>query len=134
MTDSSRTAFDELMAEVMRDASRFGHREHVKLTWLAIGRFGIARAGELIADGLHRTARYAGAPQKFNATMTRAWVEAIGHHLGDSGHQDFDDFLADNPGLLDKRLLRSHYSSGTLASRAAREGWVPPDLLPFPWP
>ena len=56
--DSER--FGELMAEVMATASRFGHREHVHLTWLAVRRFGTAAAIRLVSDGIQRTARYAG--------------------------------------------------------------------------
>ena len=29
------TAFDALFAEVVGDTGRFGHREHVHVTWLA---------------------------------------------------------------------------------------------------
>ena len=47
------------------------------------------------------------------------------------------DFEAELPrlptGKLYKRLLRDHYSSALLASSAARDGWVTPDLAPFPW-
>jgi len=55
--------FDALMAEVMAGAARFGHREHVHLTWLAVRRFGVPDAIILVSDGIQRTARYAGAPQ-----------------------------------------------------------------------
>ena len=37
------------------------------------------------------------------------------------------------PRALDKRLLRRHYRSSTLAAGPARRGWVEPDLAPFPW-
>ena len=46
---------------------------------------------------------------------------------------DFDEFAARCPDLLDKRLLGRHYSSAALASVAARHGWVEPDLRPFRW-
>ena len=34
-------SFEELMAEVMASAGRFGHREHVHLTWLAVRQSGL---------------------------------------------------------------------------------------------
>jgi hypothetical protein len=75
--------FEELMGEVMSTAERFGHREHVRLTWLAVRRCGTAGAVELISDGIRRTARYAGVPQKYNATVSTAartgWVEPDVH-------------------------------------------------------
>ncbi|TDW14237.1 hypothetical protein [Kribbella kalugense] len=124
--------FDELMGEVMSTASRFGHREHLRLTWLAVQRCGTAGAVDVISDGIQRTARYAGAPQKYNATVSRAWVELTAYHMSEVPGEAFDDLVQRNPGLLDKRLLTRFYSSRTLASAEARIGWVEPDLKLFP--
>ncbi len=125
--------FDELMAEVMANAERFGHREHVHLTWLAVRRYGVPGAIRLVSDGIQRTARYAGAPQKYHATVSRAWVELVGFHLAPGAGDDFDAFADRHPALLGKRLLLRHYTSATLAGPRARTGWVEPDLAPFPW-
>ncbi|BFU44019.1 hypothetical protein [Krasilnikovia sp. MM14-A1004] len=124
--------FDTLMAEVMAHSDRFGHRQHIHLTWLAVRRHGTSAAITLISDGIRRTARYAGAPQKYHATVSRAWVELVGHHAADGDDHDFDDFVDRNPALLDKRLLARHYRSSTLASATAKSGWVEPDLEPLP--
>jgi hypothetical protein len=143
-------SFEELMAEVLASAGRFGHREHVHLTWLAVRRCGLPAAIDLVSDGIQRTARYAGAPQKYHATVSRAWVELVGHHALESGAGDFaalagrhpalesgeDDFAAfadRHPALLDKRLLTRFYRPATLAAPPAKNGWVEPDLAPFPW-
>ena len=64
--------FDALLAEVMADAERFGHRQHVHLTWLAVRHYGVPAAVGLVSDGIRRTARYAGAPQKYHVTVSRA--------------------------------------------------------------
>jgi hypothetical protein len=133
MTDA---AFDELMQEAMAGAGRFGHQQHIHLTWLAVRRYGTAAAVGLVSDGIQRTARYAGAPQKYHATVSRAWVELVGHHATGptaAGASRFGDFLDRNPALLDKRLLTRFYRPATLASEQARAGWVEPDLAPFPW-
>lgn len=124
--------FDELMAQVMSTAERFGHREHLRLTWLAVQRCGAAGAVDVISDGIQRTARYAGAPQKYNATVSRAWVELTAYHMGEVAGESFDDLVRRNPGLLDKRLLTRFYSSRRLASAEARTRWVEPDLKLFP--
>ena len=118
------STFDELMGEVMATADRFGHREHVRLTWLAVRRCGTAGAVELISDGIQRTARYAGVPQKYNATVSRAWVELTAYHMDEEPEATFEELVTHNPGLLDKRLLTHFYQSRTLASPAARTGWV----------
>jgi hypothetical protein len=132
--------FDTLMAGVLASSGgRFGHRQHVELTWLAVRRYGMPAAIRLVSDGIKRTARYAGAPQKYHETISRAWVELVAHHAtGQPARRagteaDFAIFAARNPLLLDKRLLTRFYHPATLASPAARTGWVEPDRGPFPW-
>ncbi|MFI9723052.1 hypothetical protein ACIHFE_25930 [Streptomyces sp. NPDC052396] len=124
------SAFTELMREAMAGEDRFGHRQHVRLTWLAVRRYGTAAAVDLVSEGIRRTAAGAGAPEKFHMTMSRAWVELVGHHAVDD--DDFETFAARHPELLDKELLGRFYRPGTLAADAARAGWVEPDLAPFP--
>jgi hypothetical protein len=131
--EDGANAFDELMAAAMAGVGRFGHRQHVHLTWLAVRRYGTDTAIEMVSDGIQRTARYAGAPQKYNATVSRAWVELVGHHAGCADTTDFASFADRNPELLDKKLLTRFYLPSTLASDLARAGWVEPDLAPFPW-
>jgi hypothetical protein len=121
------------MAQVMATAGRFGHREHLHLTWLAVRRCGTLAAVTLVSDGIQCTARYAGAPQKYHATISRAWVELVGHHAAEPGGDDFAAFTRHHPALLDKQLLTRFYRTVTLTTRQARTGWVEPDLAPFPW-
>jgi hypothetical protein len=125
--------FDELMAEVMQDAERFGHREHVQLTWHAVRRHGVDSAIDIVSEGIRGLAAAAGRPQKYHATVSRAWVELVAHHITELPDAGFDDYLVHNPALLDKRLLTRFYSSRTLAAAPARTGWVQPDLAPFPF-
>lgn len=128
----SDTDFRQLMAEVTDGTGRFGHREHVHLTWLAVRHHGVPAAISLVSNGIRQTARYTGAPRKYNATVSRAWVELVAYHVHHDGDADFDTFLARNPGLLDKRLLTRFYHPATLATDRARTGWAPPDRAPFP--
>ena len=130
---ASPAPFQALMDQVTAGAERFGHRQHIHLTWLAVRRYGTAGAVGLVSDGIQRTARYAGVPQKYNATVSRAWVELVGHHAAHHGAATFDAFAERHPVLLDKRLLTGFYRPATLASPRARAAWVEPDLTPFPW-
>lgn len=127
------TSFEEMFAEVTRSSPRFGHRQHVQLTWLAVRNCGRDAAIDLVSQGIRRTARYAGAPQKYHPTISRAWVELIAHHVMHDPTADFDVFAERNAPLFDKRLLSRFYRSTTLAGIPARTGWVEPDLAPFPW-
>jgi hypothetical protein len=127
------TEFHQLLTQVGAPDHRFGHRQHVQLTWLAVRGHGAAEAIDLVSDGIRQTTHYAGKPQKYHATISRAWVELVGHHASASDAADFDTFAEQNAALLDKRLLTRFYRASTLAGTAARTGWVEPDLAPFPW-
>ncbi|MEZ0112564.1 hypothetical protein ABH920_006587 [Catenulispora sp. EB89] len=94
---------------------------------------GVDEAIAVVSDGIQETARYAGVPQKYNATVSRAWVQAVGYHAAEHPADDFGAFIEANDALLDKRLLMRFYSPTVLASAAARSGWVEPDRAPFPW-
>lgn len=128
------TAFDAVLAEALAASpgGRLSHRAHLHLTWLAVSRCGVPDATALIADGLRRTTRYAGAPQKYHATVSRAWVELVGHHAAERPDPSVGAFTGRVPDLLDKRLLTRFYRPATFASASARTGWVEPDLAPFP--
>jgi hypothetical protein len=125
--------FEDLMSEVMATAERFGHRQHVHLTWLAVRQCGVPAAIGVVSDGIQTVARYAGAPQKYHATVSRAWVELVGYHAAERADVDFAAFVDHHTALLDKRLLTRFYRPATLASAPGRTGWVEPDLAPFPW-
>lgn len=111
----------------------FGHREHLNPAWSAVREHGLARAVDVVDDTIKTMTSRAGRPQKYHATVSRAWVEIVAHHLDPARPRDLDQFLRLHPRLLDKRLLAAQYRSSTLASRQARHTWVPPDLAPFPW-
>jgi hypothetical protein len=123
-----------VLAEIVPPGGAFRHRQHIHLAFLAVQRHGAARAPGVVARWIGHIAAYGRAPQKFNATVTRAWTEMVAHHVaaGPPG-TDFDSFAGRNSALLDKRLLARHYSARVLASPAARTGWVDPDRTPFPW-
>ncbi|MFJ8589276.1 hypothetical protein ACIRD2_32090 [Streptomyces sp. NPDC093595] len=126
--------FDELMAEVTAATAHFDHRAHLHLTWLAVRRVGMPAAVGLVGEGIRRTARSAGAPQKYHATLSRAWVELVAYHAADRPTtEDFAAFVERHPLLLDKHLLTRFYHSTTLAGARARTDWVAPDRAPFPW-
>ncbi len=125
----------EVLADVAPGGTPFRHRQHIHLAWVAVQRYGASLAPDVVAGWIRHVAAYERAPQKFNATVTRAWTELVAHHAtaGPNAAAGFAVFAASNPALLDKRLLSRHYSARVLASAAARSGWVEPDLVAFPW-
>jgi hypothetical protein len=124
-----------ILAEITPAGGRFGHREHIHLAYIAVQRHGPGQAPAVVARWLGHLTAYHRAPQKFHATVTRAWVEIVAHHMAAGPPAtDFAAFADAHPLLLDKKLLTRHYSSRALASPAARTGWLEPDLAGFPWP
>jgi hypothetical protein len=122
-----------ILAEIVPPGGAFRHREHIHLAYLAVLRHGADRAADVVSGWIRHLAAYQRAPQKFNATVTRAWIEIVAHHMAATPGTDFASFADRHPALLDKRLLARHYTARTLASPAARTGWAEPDLAPFPW-
>lgn len=93
----------------------------VRLTWLAVRRYGTDTAVGLVSRGIQRTARYAGAPQKYHVTVSRAWVELVGYHAGASDDGDFDGFVAQHHGRCAIRLGRA----GPAATASTRPATPP---------
>ena len=122
-----------LLAEIVPPGGAFRHREHIHLAYLAVRRHGADRAAGVVSGWIRHLAAYQRAPQKYNETVTRAWTGIVAHHMtATPPGTDFASFADSHPALLDKRLLTRHYTSRTLASPAARTGWVEPDLAAFP--
>jgi hypothetical protein len=122
------------MTEVLPPDGSFRHRQHIHLAFIAVRHYGAAAATELLCHWITQIAVYQRAPQKYNATVTRAWTQIVAHHMAaDPAVTRFAEFAERFPELLDKRMLSRHYRSATLASPTARAGWVAPDLAAFPW-
>ncbi len=134
MTHTMPAELAEILAEVAPPGIAFRHRQHIHLAFIAVHRHGGPWAAELISRWIRHIAAYERAPQKYNATITRAWTRIVAHHVGaDPSVTDFGAFAERNPALLDKRLLARHYTPAVLASPQARAGWVEPDIAAFPW-
>lgn len=115
----------------------FGHREHLLLAWLVLEEAAdLSAAQDEVSRIIRAIARAQGVPQRYNRTVTDAWVRIVAHcrqeTVGDAGSDGFEAMLQRHPWLLNKRALLSHYSSRRLASESARRAWVEPDLLAIP--
>ena len=134
MTRAPAAELAEILQEIVpadgAGGRAFRHRQHVHLAFIAVRRYGPARAADKVGDWIrHLTAH---APQKYHATVTRAWTEIVAWHMAaDPSVTDFNAFAERYPALLDKRLLTRHYTAAALASPQARAGWVEPDLAAF---
>jgi hypothetical protein len=48
------------------------------------------------------------------------------------GAESFEEFMARNPDLLDRKLIEHFYSRELVFSEPARAGWAAPDLRRLP--
>jgi hypothetical protein len=110
----------------------FGHREHLRLAWRELRDHDREIALTRIETAIRHVAEAHGAPDKYHRTMTEGWAALVGHHLAEEPGLTLDEFLARFPGLLDRGLLKRHFSPELLATPAARAAWVDPDLRPLP--
>ncbi len=71
-----------IMTEVVEPAghraSRFGHREHVHLAFIAARR---GDAAGLLRDWITQIAASHGAPDRYHETITTAWAQIVAHHV-----------------------------------------------------
>jgi N-formylglutamate deformylase len=111
----------------------FHHRDHLRLAWIYLEQFGLAKARERLAESIRRYALYHGKSEKYHHTVTIAWLQLIEHAVrGASGGASFEDVLKQFPGLLNRKALDQYYSAAALGSPAARTSFVPPDKEPLP--
>lgn len=87
---------------------RFGHREHLRLAWCYLRRFGRAETERRLLTGLRAFAARAGKPDKFDAALTSAWVGVLADASAQLGYPaTFDTLIAARPDLLDSATVRA---------------------------
>ena len=86
----------------------FRHREHLRVAWWYLTRFGRAEADRRLQAGLRALAVRAGHPDKFDAALTTAWVEILAGAAAALGRgATFDALAAARPDLLDPAAVRA---------------------------
>lgn len=128
------TGGDEIQAveDLIRFRGGFGHREHLELAYTYLARGPLPKAQTQMASAIRHVAQMHGMPDRYHDTITRSWVQLVAVHRRHSSAGSFDDFMAENPGLLDRGLLERHYSPELLGSAGARQSWTEPDLIRLP--
>ena len=122
----------QTLQSILATRGRFGHREHLELTWSFLQSRGPEQAYRAVAAAIRHLAKTHDAADKYHETITRFWVHLIAFHSAQSGTESFDQFIDDHPQLLDGALLNRHYSRELLSSSQARSRWIEPDLQRLP--
>ncbi len=103
------------------DAAGFGHVDHLRVAYDLLQGADFIDATTEYARGIQFLAARAGAADKFNLTITYAFMSLIAEALARAPAPDFDSFLAANPDLLSPDLLTRWYTPDRLHSPTARE-------------
>ncbi|MEN1728407.1 MAG: hypothetical protein AAGJ52_08190 [Pseudomonadota bacterium] len=127
MADSSTllTAFEQGRIE----PADFGHRDHLDVAFHLLDRCGFLGALTIYAGTIQTMAQQAGAPEKYNATITCAFLSLIAERKAQSKADEFQVFLDANADLLDSNPLLKWYSADRLFSEQARSRFVLPDRI-----
>jgi hypothetical protein len=77
---------------------RFGHREHVRLAFLAAHRCDtLDDMIDRCRTGIQRVAISRGAPDKYDEGITAAWAQTVREIVKARPDASFDDVLAERP-------------------------------------
>lgn len=123
-------AFEDLTLQ----AGDFNHRGHLRIAWLYLQRWPLKSAIDKTSTGIAAFANSLGAKNKFHCTLTQATVVIMAERVNQKKQHLFEDFLVDNPDLVDdlSALLAKHYSYCVLYSQRAKTGFIAPDRQPLP--
>ena len=125
-------AFVEAFDSGRPEDGTFGHREHLRLAWILIDRYGLDAAVPQIERRLRHLAEAHGMPEKYNRTMTLFWVRLVAHVAARTPAATSTAFLDAEEWLQNPGLARRHYSAELLSSPLARAAWIDPDLIAMP--
>jgi hypothetical protein len=123
MSDSLHRKF------VMREipAGEFGHREHIQVAYELLQKHSFMEAATLYSETIVYMATLAGAPDKFNLTITLAFLGLIAERMELHPDEGFDEFYLQNPDL-NMPLLKHWYSADRLATPLSRKIFLMPDI------
>ena len=110
---------------------QFHHREHIRLTWLYLGRYGPIPALDRVSKGIRNLAAAFGKADRYHETITWAYVFLIHERMTRAAaEQAWEQFVEANPDLFDwkESILKRYYAQDILASTLARKVFVLPGL------
>ena len=108
---------------------RFGHREHLQITFALLHETADLAAAARLRIALRRFAANRGAPERYHETLTWAWLVVVDERRRQVPEATFDELVARFPELLDAEhgALAAHYDVPAITRCArARSGFVLP--------
>ena len=108
-------------------APDFRHRDHLFVAYEMLGKYEFVDACARYARTIRTMAENVGVPEKYNVTITFAFMSLVAERKALPNHTDFETFLVANSDLLEKDVLKAWYSTDRLTSATARDRFLLPD-------
>src|SRR5262245_57688102 len=126
--------FSEDFAAGRIEPGAFDHRAHIRLAYTFLAEHDTETALTLMRAALLTFIRRNNVPvAKYHETLTRAWILAVRYFMAISpAAASSAEFIANNPKMLDAKIMLTHYSAEVLFSPEARARFVEPDLELIP--
>ena len=107
------------------DANDFSHLDHVCVAREILLRFDFLMAVQIFSESIHSMAMNAGDGDKFNLTVTLAFMSIISERM-QSG-EDLESFVKTNQDLLHTDFMEEYYTTERLNSSKAKGMFLMPD-------
>ena len=110
------------------EPSDMTHANHVRLAWIYLKDMDVPETMIKMREGLRRFASDHGALDKYNETVTFAYITLIAQRKSDGGN-DWHAFVKENPDLFERwtDLMARYYHQETLSSPQAKTRFLLPD-------
>ena len=109
------------------DATTFTHVDHIGVACQMLQKYDFLEAAVRYGTALRGIATRAGAPDKFNTTLTLAFLGVLSERMEETPHASFPEFMEKNRDLVSRSLMETWYSDERVGSRRAREIFLMPD-------
>ena len=114
----------------------FDHRAHLRLAYVYLAETrDVEKSLEFVRKALLGLLQHAGIDPaaKYHETLTEAWLLAVHHFMHtQSQTKSADEFINQNPILLNSKIMLTHYSKDVLFSKRAKMNFVSPNLEQIP--
>lgn len=110
------------------NAADFSHTDHVGVAFEMLSRYDFLETATRYSKTINTLATRAGAAQKFNMTITLAFLSLIAERMELKPAEAADQFINDNPDLLSGNPIAKYYSKTRLSGDLARSLFLLPDL------
>lgn len=111
-------------------ADFFHHADHIRMAFLYLCRYPAWEAVRRFSRSLERFAAALGKPERYNETMTWAFMFLIRERMARAGGRlSWVEFAVENADLLDwkENVLKKYYREETLSSELAKRTFLFPD-------